>query len=100
VKEQVSILDIGTALRVEVQENNAAIDVSTSTARSIELTKPDGTIESKTAAYVTDGTDGQIEYITLAGDIDQRGRWQYRAKVEFGAAQVFHTKPASFNVTK
>ena len=96
--EQTSILDLGVSLRIEVQENNAAIDISTSTARAILLTKPDGSQITRTAVYVTDGTDGQIEYVTVSGDIDQLGNWQYRGRVTFGATQVYHTKPQTFKV--
>lgn len=89
--DKISINDIGTSLQITVQESDAALDISTATAKSIILKKPGGEEVEKTADFITDGTDGGVKYATEAGVIDQKGIWSYRAKITFSASMIFHT---------
>jgi len=73
--------DIGTRLRVTVMDGAAVMDLRTATTKEIVLRKPTGATVTKTAAFVTDGADGQIEYTTLAGDLDSDSMWQMQARV-------------------
>lgn len=96
--QTITINDLGTALQITVQEDGSAVDVSTATVQ-IELTKPSGTKETKTATFVTDGSNGQIQYVTVSGDIDETGIWSYRGIVTFSGTQVFYTTdPETFTV--
>ena len=45
------------------------------------MRKPSGTISTKTATFVSDGTDGKIHYTTVAGDLDETGMWKIQARV-------------------
>lgn len=75
--------DEGTVLRVKIVDaDEVAIDVSTATARTIYLTKTDGTVVAKTAVFTTDGTDGLIEYTTVTSDFDMLGIWSIQGRVE------------------
>jgi hypothetical protein len=65
--------DTGTALVLDCGQ-----DISTATARSIEVRKPDGTTAS--LAAVASGTNS-IRFDTLAGTLDQAGKWRLQAKV-------------------
>jgi hypothetical protein len=54
--------DIGTTIRVTIQEGGSAVDVSGATTKQIYLRKPNtGDTYTKTAIFTTDGTNGQIE---------------------------------------
>ena len=73
--------DIGTALTVEIQENEVAVPIDTAETIKIILKKPTGEVLIKDAAFVTDGSDGQIRYVTVAGDLDCSGEWKIQGKV-------------------
>lgn len=80
---QHSIGDYGTPFIFTLvdADTDAAIDVSSGTSLEAIFRKPDGTIVVKTASFVTDGTDGRIQYVTVSGDLDQAGRWRRWAKL-------------------
>ena len=74
--------DWGTVFEVTlVDELAAAVDVSTATTQEIVFRKPDGTVETKTSTFTNTGTDGKIEYTTVAGDLDVAGRWTIQGHV-------------------
>lgn len=80
--EKAHVGDTGTRFTlIVVDDDNVAIDISSATTKQILFRKPDGTILTKTAIFTTDGSDGSVYYITLAGDLDVTGDWNYRAKV-------------------
>ena len=55
----------------------AVKDVSGATAMDIVFLKPDGTLTTPVSgSFVTDGTDGLIEYLTLSSTLDQSGPWK------------------------
>lgn len=88
--------DIGTHLDVTVTDasTNAAVNVSSATTLEYRLRKPDGSRITRTATFVTDGTNGQLRYTTIAGDIDQEGAWMLQAKVVYAAGTFFSAKVA------
>jgi hypothetical protein len=74
--------DIGTIFRVEVKNAaGAVVDISSATSKYIDFQKPDGTDVRQTASFTNDGTNGLIQYATLAADLDQVGLWEYQARV-------------------
>ena len=73
--------DVGTSIQLIVTENGVPVNVSTATLLQITFSKPDASIVVKTASFVTDGTDGNIKYVTVAGDLDQSGTWSLQADV-------------------
>lgn len=99
--QKVTINDVGITFRVTMQENDAALNVSSATALRIYLKKPDGTIVENTATLYTDGSDGTIEYKTaLSSELDQRGKWQFRGRVDFSATEIYYSPEwESFRVT-
>lgn len=70
---KVYVGDTGTAIILDCGQ-----DVSAATARSIEARKPDGTTVSWAAS--ASGTNA-IRFDTLAGTLDQAGKWRLQAKV-------------------
>ena len=76
--------DIGTVLRWTVSENGQAVDVSPAITKQVKIIKPNGTQITKSLSNSTkdsdrkDGTDGRVEYVTVAGDIDQKGTYNWQ----------------------
>lgn len=69
-------------------EDGDALDVSSATTIEMHFKKPDGETAVVTAAYVSDGSDGQLEYTTLAATLDQAGTWQYQGYIVTAALDI------------
>lgn len=79
---KVKLGDIGTAVEVTVtDQDGVAVSLAAASALKMRFQRPDETVFEKTAVLVTDGVDGKVHYITIAGDIDQIGTWQVMVKV-------------------
>ena len=84
-EENIHVNDVGTIFRLTLLDTaSEPLDVSGATVTFIFLS-PGGRRFEKTASYVTDGTDGKVQYVSTSGDIDEVGRWQYQAKVTVGS---------------
>jgi hypothetical protein len=84
--------DIGVLLGVTVMQYDedlqrcVAVDISGATALSITVRRPAGSTYTKTAVLTGDGTDGQMHFLTAAGDLDEVGPgWYRQGKVVFSA---------------
>jgi len=73
--------DIGTVLRLTVMDGADVQDISTATTTQMIFVKPSQTKVTKDAEFTTDGTDGQIQYVTVEGDLDETGVWQRQAYI-------------------
>lgn len=75
--------DIGTRFELIVtDEDDAIVDISSATTKEMIFKPPCGVPKTQTAAFVTDGTDGKIEYVTTAAsDLDEAGTWYRSAHV-------------------
>ncbi len=93
--------DIGTIFRATLTDSStgSAIDVSSASTKSIIFRKPNDTVETKTASFTTDGTDGKIEYATVSGDLDAIGTWSVQGLVS-GATFTNYTAVTTFEVVK
>lgn len=89
--------DIGVNFNITVMNGTAVLDVSNADDIYIIFQKPDSSDLIKTASLITNGTDGNIRYTTVSGDLDQVGTWQIQAKVDFGIS-VFSTDIQKFKV--
>lgn len=93
--------DWGTVFRLTIRDqDDAIVDISAATAKSIIFRRPDGTAFSKAAAFVTDGTDGLLSYTVADGDLNQAGDWSYKGEVERTGAYHYETSSSSFHVKK
>lgn len=72
---------VGTIFRLTIEEDGTAVDVSTATTKQIRFQKPDGSALVKTATFTTTGTNGQIEYATVSGDLNQAGQWEMQGYI-------------------
>jgi flagellar basal body rod protein FlgG len=90
--------DIGTTLTVTVTDCGTTLDISTATSLSIFIKKPDGTLLTRTGIFTTDGTDGKIYYVTVAGDTDVAGTYKIQGRVTFPSTASYYTSSATFHV--
>ncbi len=95
---EIHVDDVNTRFVLTISEDCLPIDISTYDVLNIIFTKPDGTSVVQTAQFVTDGTDGQIYYSTIAGDIDQAGIWKIQGKVGVGSGTLYRTPVNIFKV--
>jgi len=90
--------DIGTIFRFTILDQAGdVVNISSPTSIKIIFTDPAGTQISKTAALTTDGQDGQLEYVSIANDLDTVGDWKMQAQIVITAG-TFHTDVESFKV--
>jgi hypothetical protein len=91
--------DVGTIFRITIVENNSVtpVNVSGATVKTIHFQKGDGTRVSKTAVFYTDGSDGIIQYVGIAADVDVAGTWQMQGYVEMPSGK-FYSEIATFKV--
>jgi len=78
---EIHVDDIGTAFQLIMKECEDIVDVSSALTKEIVFKKPDKTIIIQTAEFKTDGTDGIIQYITIADDLDLKGTWYIQGVV-------------------
>jgi len=67
ISEQAQVGDIGTKIRLTVYDSENPADISNATTKTISFKPKNGEVITKTAEFVTDGTDGKIE-CTVTGD--------------------------------
>jgi len=92
--------DIGTTIKATiVDQDGNALDVSGASTLQLIFLKPNGVQESQTATMTNDGTDGIIEYVTIADDLDVPGVWKSQGyvvdagKEHKSSVDTFHVKP-------
>lgn len=69
-------------------DDNAVEDISSATTLAFRFLKPDRlNYVDVTAAFVTDGTDGALDYTSISGLLDTAGWWEYWPILLFGSDQ-------------
>lgn len=91
--------DYGAVITITVQEDEAAADISAFTTLETLLCAPNGDTITKVTTFGTDGTDGVLKVVLVAGDLDQRGRWFLQARLS-KTGQVLHSNAIAFTVGK
>ncbi len=80
ILEEVHKSDIGTTIIITVKDGAAIVDISSATTKNIKIKKPvSSTVLTKTGTFTTDGTDGKLQYTTIAGDLDEVGVYNVQA---------------------
>ena len=88
-KDTIYVDDIGTDLIMTIYECDCSTDPCTeavasltgSTSMQMFIKQPDGDLLTRTASFVTDGSDGKIHYVTVTGDFDESGEYGLQGKV-------------------
>lgn len=78
---EIHVGDIGTVFLGTVMDGSSVVDVSGATTKQLFFKKPDDTVLTKTAAFTTDGSDGKIQYASIAADLDIAGWWNWQGKL-------------------
>jgi hypothetical protein len=90
---------IGVVVELTVQQKGTVVDISSASAtKQIIFKKPDASTITKNATFTTSGSDGKLQYITIAGDLDQVGDWQAQAYVIMSGF-TGKTSPITFTVS-
>lgn len=92
--------DVGTVFETTiVDQDDLVVDISLATTKTLKFRKPDASTATKTASFVTDGTDGKLKYTTVTNDLDQAGDWKAQAVVVFtGSATQWTSTIHDFRV--
>ena len=89
----------GTVFRATIKDqDNVIVNISGAATKEIIFRSPAGLLKPFAATFVTDGIDGQIEYKTLAGDIDEVGTWEWQPHVLISAGNEWYSDPVEFVV--
>ncbi len=89
--------DIGTKLLFTITDDGQIVDISSAISLSIFIKRPDGTTLDRTGTLETDGVDGKMYYITVAGDLNQAGIYKLQAVVGLPTG-TYHTNTVTFKV--
>lgn len=86
-KETIQLNDVGTVFVFPITDGGATLDLSSATVKQVKFRKPKtatlaAETVTKTATFVTDGTDGLLKYTTVETDIDRKGTWSVQAYIE------------------
>lgn len=95
--DEIHVGDVGTVFIVTIKDGDDLVDISSATTKSLLFRKPNGDLLTKTASLVNDGTDGQMKYISVSGDIDVDGTWTLQGLVAIGTGS-WHTDLHTFKV--
>lgn len=79
--QEIHLNDVGTIFELTVMDGDTIVDISLATELLILFKKPDGTVVEQTASKTTDGTDGKMQYVTIAGDLDALRVWKIQGRV-------------------
>lgn len=79
--EEIHSGDAGTVLEITVLSSGSPLNISTATTKQFLLRPPRGSSVTRSALFVTDGTDGKLSYTTTATDLVTVGTWKLQAYV-------------------
>lgn len=101
-REELHVGDEGTIIRLKLYDGDDVVDISPASGQTMQLKfkKPSGTVVAKDAVFTTDGTDGQLQYVTEADSaniLDEAGEWLVQALVEFETGK-WHSEKLRFLV--
>lgn len=94
---EIHVNDIGTKFTVTVKDGDDIVDISTAVTVTFIFKRPDDELFTRTASFVTDGTDGQVYYDIIDEDLDEAGYYKLQLKVNF-VNGVFYTNIHTFQV--
>lgn len=90
VMTNLHVADVGAQIIATLTDTTGvAQDISQAIGEQIIFEKPDGSLLTVTASFVTDGSDGVVRYIFGEGDLDQSGTWRYQALITFASGEIY-----------
>lgn len=98
---KIHVGDIGTIILVTITDQDGAVlDISTASTKEIKIQKVDnsGLTKTKTADFVSDGTNGQIKFVTEETDFSSSGEWVVQGRIVLPGEGTWNTSKESFYV--
>jgi hypothetical protein len=95
---EIHVGDVGTVITTTVKDGTTVVNVSAATV-TFCFKKPTGVVVEKAATFVTDGSDGQVQYTTESGFLDTAGTWQMQLRIVDGT-DTWKTDIIHFKVYK
>jgi hypothetical protein len=90
--------DIGVALRGTFKDqDDEIVNIALATTKQIIIHQPGGDVLTKSGSFVTDGTDGLLQYVTVDGDLTPTGWYKIQGFVIIGSTQ-YHSDIHKFQV--
>ena len=85
--------DVGTKFIITVNDNDGtAADISAASSISFIFSDPSGNETTKSASFVTDGSDGKVEYQFVGTSLfTVAGCWVLQVLVQFSASKFSST---------
>ncbi len=91
--------NVGTIFRATIKDqDNVIVNVSGATTKEIIFRSPTGVIKTFSAVFTNTGTDGKIQYKTVADDVDEVGTWEWNPRVVISAGNEWYSDPLEFVV--
>lgn len=97
---EIHLDDIGTVFEITVMDGDDVVDISEATTKEIIFRKPDGSKVTQTADFITDGSDGEIQYVSVEDDLDQAGAWHIQSYLVLPDDWTGHSDVGDFKVHK
>jgi hypothetical protein len=72
--------DVGTSFLVTVKDGTTVVDLTTLSAVEYIFKKPSKAVITRTGGLVS-GILGQVNYISIAGDLDEVGDWSLQLDI-------------------
>ena len=97
-----STIFVGQTVRFEftvTDQDDAIVDLSTAASYDLTFERPGGqSAFVRTPAFITDGTDGQIFYVTPLDELDIDGGWKVQGNVVDAGGEEYPTDIERFSV--
>ena len=100
-KNEIRKNDIGVAFRLTIKDqDDVVVDISAATTKSIYFFKPSTTVITQTASFPSGetGTNGEMEWATVSGDLDTVGTWKWQGYVVMSDGSEYRTDIEEFLV--
>ena len=99
---KVRLNDVGTIFRSTIKESGSALDISAATAQTMRFRKPSRAVVIQTTVFTGNGSDGQLEYVAVSGDLDEVGIWLRQPFVDLPGSPPWsgHGKETTFEVER
>lgn len=93
----ITVDDFGWIIKLRLMENGAPKPLQTFTTKQFVFLKSDATELTVTASFVTDGSDGLLQYTVQPGDVNKPGTWRVRARIAKTGVELT-SEPVQFTV--
>lgn len=99
-ENEIHVGDVGTVFEITLMDGDVVVPLGDATVLQIVFTKArrQGTV-TMVAVLTSNGDDGKLQYVTVAGDLSAAGKWKVQAIVTLPSG-VWHSDIGYFTVHK